>query len=72
MILVIIAVYTIINLSYFKYTSIYNKLLPRLDIKSMQKFSSSKYVLGKNNRFSINRKSEKQKLSTKTDDIIMK
>lgn len=72
MTLATIAVYTIINLSYFKYTSTYNKLLLPLDIKNMQKFSSSKYVLGRNNRFPINRKSKKQKLNTETDDIIMK
>lgn len=40
---------TVINLSYFEYIGIYNKSLPLVDIKSMQKLSSTKYALGRKN-----------------------
>lgn len=65
------AAYTIINLSYFKYISTYNKLLSLFDIKSIRKLSSSKYVLKRKNWFFIDKRLKKRKLSTETNDIVI-
>lgn len=70
MTLAAMAAYTIINPSYSDYIDIYNKLLRSIEIKSMWKFSSSKYALRRKNWFLINKKPKKRKLGIETDNII--
>ena len=64
------AAYTIIYPSHFEIIGEYNKLSPSIDIKSTQKLSSSKYVLGREDLFPTDRRPEKRELSTETDEII--
>lgn len=64
--------HTITNSSYSEYISIYNKLLSTININSIQKLSSKKYTLRRRDWFSIDKRPEKQELSTETDDVITK
>lgn len=64
--------HTITNSSYSEYISTYNKLLSTININSIQKLSSKKYTLRRRDWFSINKRPEKQELSTETDDVITK
>lgn len=64
--------YIIINLNYFEFIGIYNKLLPSINIKSRQKFSRSKYLLRKEDQFLINKRFKKQELNTKTNNNVIK